>query len=65
MNSITADMRNTLSNLDKLNSSFPDTKAFLKAKGVELVSELNESDNLELQVFLKGVLSDILQNKSA
>lgn len=49
-----------LERLDRLNSSFPETRKFLEAKGVKRVSELSPEDRTELTRHLEGVLAQLL-----
>jgi len=45
--------------LDDLNSSFPETQKFLRSKGVNKVSELDEAGRQELMRHLQDVLAKI------
>lgn len=51
--------------LDRLNSSFPETRKFLEAKGVKRVSELSPEHRIELVQHLEGVLAQLLAKPEA
>ncbi len=46
-----------LARMDELNSSFPETKKFLAARGLTLVSQLDDAGRAELKSHLEAVLA--------
>ncbi len=59
------DLRTAADTLDTLNSSYPETRKFLEARGLTKVSQLDAAGRLELVQHLRAALAAQLERNQA